>query len=154
MDNNEKDNYDPFVGYVREKFSQAETARLQDEKRWLSAYRNYRGLYGPEQTFRDSEKSKVFVKVTKTKVLAAFGQLIEVLFSTGKFPICVTPTAMPEGVAEYAHLNPQKQQDPQQPKTESPYGFPGDGGGIPKGATAESLMKDLAQEYMNVGFEE
>ena len=108
MDNNEKDNYDPFVGYVREKFSQAETARLQDEKRWLSAYRNYRGLYGPEQTFRDSEKSKVFVKVTKTKVLAAFGQLIEVLFSAGKFPIGVTPTAMPEGVAEYAHLNQRK----------------------------------------------
>ena len=47
MDNNEKDNYDPFVGYVREKFSQAETARLQDEKRWLSAYRNYRGPYSP-----------------------------------------------------------------------------------------------------------
>jgi hypothetical protein len=104
MDNNEKDNYDPFVGYVREKFSQAETARLQDEKRWLSAYRNYRGLYGPEQTFRDSEKSKVFVKVTKTKVLAAFGQLIEVLFSSGKFPIGVTPTSMPEGVSEYAYL--------------------------------------------------
>ena len=143
MDNNEKDNYDPFVGYVREKFSQAETARLQDEKRWLTAYRNYRGLYGPEQTFRDSEKSKVFVKVTKTKVLAAFGQIIEVLFSAGKFPIGVTPTSMPEGVAEYAYLNPKKQQeDPQQPKAESPYGFPGDGGGIPAGATAESLMKD------------
>ena len=156
MDNNEKDNYDPFVGYVREKFSQAETARLQDEKRWLSAYRNYRGLYGPEQTFRDSEKSKVFVKVTKTKVLAAFGQLIEVLFSAGKFPIGVTPTAMPEGVAEYAHMKPGQPQDPQakEAKPQDPYGFPGDGGGIPKGATAESLMKDLAQEYMNVGFEE
>ena len=116
MDNNEKDNYDPFVGYVREKFQQAETSRLQDEKRWLQAYRNYRGLYGPEMAFRDSEKSKVFVKVTKTKVLAAFGQIIEVLFSSGKFPIGVTPTSMPEGVAEYAHLNTQKQQDPQQPK--------------------------------------
>ena len=34
------------------------------------------------KTFRDSEKSKVFVKVTKTKVLAAFGQIIEVLFSS------------------------------------------------------------------------
>ena len=44
MDNNEKDNYDPFVGYVREKFSQAETSRLQDEKRWLQAYRNYLSL--------------------------------------------------------------------------------------------------------------
>ena len=80
------------------------------------------------------KKSKVFVKVTKTKVLAAFGQIIEVLFSAGKFPIGVTPTSMPEGVAEYAYLNPKKkqQEDPQQPKgAESPYGFPGDGGGIP-----------------------
>ena len=116
MDNNEKDNYDPFVGYVREKFQQAETSRLQDEKRWLQAYRNYRGLYGPEMAFRDSEKSKVFVKVTKTKVLAAFGQIIEVLFSSGKFPIGVTPTSMPEGVAEYAHMKPGQPQDPQAKK--------------------------------------
>ena len=155
MDNNEKDNYDPFVGYVREKFQQAETSRLQDEKRWLQAYRNYRGLYGPEMAFRDSEKSKVFVKVTKTKVLAAFGQIIEVLFSSGKFPIGVTPTSMPEGAPEYAYLDPnKKEQDPQELKQESPYGFPGDGGGLPAGATAESLMKDLAQQYENLGFEE
>ena len=58
--------------------------------------------------FRDSEKSKVFVKVTKTKVLAAFGQIIEVLFSSGKFPIGVTPTSMPEGSSEYAYLDPKK----------------------------------------------
>ena len=155
MDNNEKDNYDPFVGYVREKFQQAETSRLQDEKRWLQAYRNYRGLYGPEMAFRDSEKSKVFVKVTKTKVLAAFGQIIEVLFSSGKFPIGVTPTSMPEGASEYAYLDPnKKEQDTQEPKQESPYGFPGDGGELPQGATAESLMKDLAQQYENLGFEE
>ena len=78
MDNNEKDNYDPFVGYVREKFQQAETSRLYDEKRWLHAYRNYRGLYGPEMAFRENEKSRVFVKVTKNKVLASFSQIIEV----------------------------------------------------------------------------
>jgi hypothetical protein len=155
MDNNEKDNYDPFVGYVREKFQQAETSRLHDEKRWLNAYRNYRGLYGPEMAFRDSEKSKVFVKVTKTKVLAAFGQIIEVLFSSGKFPIGVTPTSMPEGAPEYAYLDPKKkEQDPQGNQPDSPYGFPGDGNGIPAGATAESLMKDLAQQYENLGFEE
>jgi len=156
------ENLDPFVGFVREKFQQAETARLYDEKRWLKAYRNYRGLYGPEMAFRDSEKSKVFVKITKTKVLAAFGQIIEVLFSSGKFPIGVRPTTVPEGVDEYAHIKPgqaQQQQangqaQPQQPNGESPYGFPGDGGGLPAGATAESLMKDLAQEYKNLDFEE
>ena len=158
------DNLDPFVGFIREKFQQAETARLYDEKRWLKAYRNYRGLYGPEMAFRDSEKSKVFVKITKTKVLAAFGQLIEVLFSSGKFPIGVQPTAVPEGVDEYAHITKVKQPgQPEQPNgqakpngkdTESPYGFAGDGGELPKGATAESLMKDLAQNYKDLGFEE
>lgn len=59
--------YSPLVGYIRNRFQQAETSRIYDEKRWLGAYRNYRGLYGPETAFRDNEKSKVFVKITKTK---------------------------------------------------------------------------------------
>jgi len=37
-----------LVGYIRERFQQAETSKIYDEKRWLKAYRNYRGLYGPE----------------------------------------------------------------------------------------------------------
>jgi len=158
-------NLDPFVGFIRQKFQQSETSRLYDEKRWLKAYRNYRGLYGPEMAFRESEKSKVFVKITKTKVLAAFGQIIEVLFSSGKFPIGIRPTSVPEGVDEYAHITKLNQpgQPPAQPNggaepngedTESPYGFAGDGSNLPKGATAESLMKDLAQKYKDLGFEE
>ena len=58
--------------------------------------------------FRDTEKSRVFVKITKTKVLAAYGQLIEVLFSQGKFPIGIHPTEVPEGTEKYAHLNPEE----------------------------------------------
>ena len=79
----------------------------------MKAYRNYRGLYGPETAFRENEKSRVFVKVTKTKVLASFGQIIEVLFSQGKFPLGVTPTSVPEDIADKAHLDPQQaQQEP------------------------------------------
>jgi hypothetical protein len=52
----------PIVGHIREKFQQSETSRIYDEKRWLKAYRNYRGLYGPEMAFRSNEKSRVFVK--------------------------------------------------------------------------------------------
>jgi len=159
------DNLDPFIGFIRQRFQQSETSRLYDEKRWLKAYRNYRGLYGPEMAFRESEKSKVFVKITKTKVLAAFGQIIEVLFSSGKFPIGIRPTAVPEGVDEYAHIaklnqpgqppaQPNGQAQPNGEDTESPYGFAGDGSNLPKGATAESLMKDLAQKYKELGFEE
>ena len=39
--------------------------------------------------FRESEKSRIFVKITKTKVLAAYGQLVDVIFGTGEFPILV-----------------------------------------------------------------
>ena len=118
----------PLVGLVRDKFQQAETSKIYDEKRWLKAYRNYRGLYGPEMAFRENEKSRVFVKITKTKVLASFGQIIEVLFSQGKFPLGVSPTSVPEDIAERAHMKAKGQQEQQaQP---DPYGFPGDGAAI------------------------
>ena len=151
--------YNPLVGHVRTKFQQAETSRLYDEKRWLKAYRNYRGMYGPEMAFRDNEKSKVFVKITKTKVLASFGQIIEVLFGAHKFPIGIEPTPIPEETSEYAHLKQPGQQSLDQPQEQeellsSPYGFPGDGKTLPPGATADSLIKDVAQEYRALGFDE
>jgi len=144
----------PLVGYIRNKFQESETSKVYDEKRWLKAYRNYRGLYGPEMAFRDSEKSRVFVKITKTKVLASFGQIIEVLFSQNKFPLGINPTSVPEGIAEKAHLKSPQEQQPQAPEEMDPYGYAGDGKGIPPGATATDLMRNLAQEYENVGFEE
>ncbi len=148
--------YHPLVGYIRTRFQQAETSRLYDEKRWLKAYRNYRGLYGPEMSFRSNENSKVFVKITKTKVLASFGQIIEVLFGSGKFPIGVEPTPVPEEMAEYAHLKPQQMQQQNgaangNGEDINPYGFPGDGKEIPKGATADMLMENLAQNYEALG---
>jgi len=149
--------HNPLVGYVRNRFQQAETSRRYDEGRWLGAYRNYRGLYGPETAFRENEKSKVFVKITKTKVLASFGQIIEVLFGSGKFPIGVEPTPIPEEMAEYAHLKPQQMQQMNgaaNGELQNPYGFPGDGQEIPKGATADMLMENLAQKYEAVGLDE
>ena len=95
--------------FVREKFSKAETARRSDEERWIQAYRNYRGLYSPEVQFTSTEKSRVFVKVTKTKVLAAYGQLVEVLFGSTRFPLGINPTVLPEGVEDTVSFetNPQ-----------------------------------------------
>ena len=94
--------------------------------------------------FRDSEKSRVFVKVTKTKVLAAYGQLIEVLFSQGKFPIGIFPTKVPSGVSEYAHIKPDNMKNP---RMEDIYGFEGDGREMEPGATADSILNGLAEKY-------
>ena len=90
--------------YVKERFSKAETAKYAEEQRWIRAYRNYRGIYGEDVQFTDTEKSRVFVKVTKTKVLAAFGQMTEVLFGGNKFPITIDPTTLPDGVEESVYM--------------------------------------------------
>ena len=72
--------HNQFVGIITDRYTSAKMARDHDEKRWITAYHNYRGLYPKHYRFRESEKSRVFVKVTKTKVLAAFGQLVDVVF--------------------------------------------------------------------------
>jgi hypothetical protein len=94
-----------LVGIITSRFAQSEESRETDERRWLKSYENYRGLYHKSTKFRDSEKSRVFVKITKTKVLAAFGQLVDVIFGTGKFPIGIAETKIPEGEFEHAHLD-------------------------------------------------
>ena len=98
-----------IVGFVEERFSKAEKSRYSDEQRWIKSYQNYRGIYGPDVQFTSTEKSRIFVKVTKTKVLAAYGQIVDVLFGSSKFPISINPTTIPEGVAESVHFetNPQ-----------------------------------------------
>jgi hypothetical protein len=95
--------------FVEERFSRSKTSRRFDEERWLRAYRNYRGIYGPDMKFTDAEKSRVFLKITKVKTLAAYGQITDVLFANNSFPLSVEPTTLPEGVAEHVHVetNPQ-----------------------------------------------
>ena len=96
-----------LISFVQERYNKAEEARRSDETRWLKAYRNYRGLYGPDVQFLSTEKSRVFVKVTKTKVLAAYGQIIDVLFSNNKFPLSIDPSVLPEGVVDSVHFDPK-----------------------------------------------
>src|SRR5210317_2214242 len=81
-----------IIPYIMEKFNRSEDYRRQDEDRWLEAYRNYRGIYGPDVQFTEAEKSRVFIKVTKTKTLAAYGQIIDVLFAGQRFPLSIEPT--------------------------------------------------------------
>tara|TARA_R110000751_G_scaffold54080_1_gene116565 strand:- start:809 stop:2962 length:2154 start_codon:yes stop_codon:yes gene_type:complete len=93
------------VNYIYSRFKRAEDARQTDELRWLRAYRNYRGLYGSDVQFTETEKSRVFVKVTKTKTLAAYGQINDVLFGNNKFPLTVNPSVLPDGVSDSVHIN-------------------------------------------------
>ena len=170
-ENSEQEDVNILVSMIDKKFTNCKDSRQDDENRWLRAYHNYRGKYFKNVHFTEHEKSRVFVKVTKTKVLAAYGQIIDVLFGMGKFPLVIQETKVPEGISEYAHLNPLKEkmgdenmnptptvegnleyipgEQPMSPT--SNLGFPGDGKALPKGATfsslEESFLGGLEEEY-------
>ena len=141
----EEDQERNLIGIIKGRYAQAESARDTNERRWIKAYENYRGLYAKGVKFRESEKSRVFVKITKTKVLAAFGQLVDVIFGTGKFPIGITETKIPEGETDFAHLdtnNPTPNIETSIPddignRIDNPYdvGYEGDGRTLKPGAT-------------------
>jgi hypothetical protein len=133
----------PIIQLLMEKYTKAETTRRIDEERWLRAYRNYRGIYGPEVQFTETEKSRVFIKVTKTKTLAAYGQIVDVLFSNNSFPISVDPTVLPDGVAEDVSFDPNEAKLREAVPEFSPYGYKGDGNDLPPGATFATLQERL-----------
>ena len=98
----------PIANYVMQRFQRAQDDREWDERRWELVYRNYRGLYGPDVAFLDTEKSRAFIKITKTKVLAAYAQVLDILFSHNRFPIGVEATPVPLGIEEAVHIDQNK----------------------------------------------
>ncbi len=148
---------DGIVRFIYDKYNRAEDYRRTDEERWLRSYTNYRGVYSNDVKFTEAEKSRVFIKVTKTKTLAAYGQIVDVLFAGNKFPISVEPTVLPEGVAKNVNFDPKKPEELQNNNEEiSPYGYEGDGKDFPKGATQQTLvdrlgpLKDKLDEIENL----
>tara|TARA_R100000951_G_scaffold115924_1_gene125715 strand:- start:3450 stop:5552 length:2103 start_codon:yes stop_codon:yes gene_type:complete len=127
-----------LCGHIKSKFQDSENGRQGFETRWLQAFKNFRGVYDSTTQYRDSERSKVFIKITKTKVLAAYGQIIDILFSNKKFPLVVEPTPVPEGIAEFAHLK-----TPLDDIIPDPYGYNGDGRNLAPGATQASQGLDF-----------
>ena len=133
------------INFIQDNFKRSKDWRRFDEERWLQSYRNYRGIYSPDVQFTEAERSRVFIKVTKTKVLAAYGQITDVLFARQKFPLSIEPTILPEGVSEAVHFDPKDRTENTQTEneqgTESPYGFPGDGQDLEPGDTVVSLAE-------------
>ena len=137
-------NVSGIIPFIMERYDRAEDYRRNDEERWLRSYRNYRGLYGSDVQFTEAEKSRVFIKVTKTKTLAAYGQIVDVLFAGNKFPISVEPTVLPEGIAKDVSFDPKMPEQLQESnELSSPYGYKGDGQELPAGATEKDLLERL-----------
>lgn len=151
-----------LVHTIQSRYEECKRSRDTDEQRWLQAYQNYRGLYAKDVKFREEEKSRVFVKATKTKVIAAYGQLIDVLFGSNKFPISIRPTEVPEGSSEFVHYsaegntetgmmpsNGEEMMDMSGSIEDIGVGYKGDGREIPPGSTFEEITQGIRQELID-----
>src|SRR5690606_4492825 len=48
---------------------------------------------------------------TKTKTLAAFAQITDIIFGASQLPITIEATPVPEGIAEAVHFDPKAPED-------------------------------------------
>jgi len=129
--------YSGVVAFVNSQFSRAKDNRLTDETRWLDSYRNYRGIYGEDVQFTSTEKSQAFIKITKTKVLAAYAQVVDVLYAGSKFPIGIEARKFPNNVADAVHYDPKALTDEKiKEKAEVDYQ-------VPRNIARPEIAKDL-----------
>jgi len=146
-DTNEDEVMDPGVGniasYVRDRFKKAAEIRQSDEQRWMRSYRNYRGIYDQSMQFTSTEKSRVFVKITKTKVNAAYGQITEVLFGNNRFPLSINPTTLPEGIKESVYIETNSKAGGGQSGAEMPLGGAESAAEGPSGLLPGETMAEL-----------
>lgn len=129
----------PLAGHIAEKFNMAKMAKRPHEQRWLRAWTNFRGRPN-STTFISTETSKAFIKISKTKMMAVYSQLVEVLFPNDAIPIEITASPQPSGAPEYAHIDPEDPvEDPSQMQMsdfpEPIAGYPGDGRDLKPGET-------------------
>lgn len=81
-------------------FQEYKDARKETENEWLKDLRQYQGIYEPDVLARlnaaSGSRSKVFVGLTRTKVMAAYSRIIDLLFQHGDIFFSVTPTPVPQ----------------------------------------------------------
>lgn len=139
---------------VNQRFKFAETARRVNEDIWIKSYYQHRGEYSPEERMkiaklqeRNPQASEAFVKITKAKNVAAYGQLREIIWGEDDFPISIEPENVPEGVPDAAFITPEDAPDLTSPDV---IGFHGDGKQIEPGATQKTLLAGLQQKFTNL----
>ncbi|WP_202969875.1 hypothetical protein, partial [Endozoicomonas atrinae] len=74
---------DAFAADLQSRWQGYREARREVEDEWLEALRAVKGEYGPEQEKVMEEQqalSRVFIKITATKVNAAYSRLVDLLF--------------------------------------------------------------------------
>lgn len=150
------EDYTSLEGLVRTRFQRARLARQQEQELiWLASYRAWRGELSPDEAAainstkaRMGAASSVYIKITKTKATAAYGQVCEILFANNEFPIGIEPEKRKEGLDKDVTVMPEGVQYGDE--VQDIYGYNGDGRDIPKGATPNTLIANLKSGLKNL----
>lgn len=140
-----------IVPIVKAKRDRSKRARMAvTEPKWVKAYYAWRGEYNPEEKkiiamaqARNPYNSQVFIKVTKTKVMAAYGQLLDIILTNNKIPVEIKSSPEPEGIADTAYIGPPSLEQ----ALGQAYGYPGDGKTLQPGENSKSLLGGLWDKY-------
>lgn len=92
-------NFDGFGSRLSSKFEEWKQAKREIEEEWLSDLRAFNSSYSPEERAafnRNRARSRVFVGLTRTKVMAAYSRIIDLLLQSGDKPWSIAPTPVPE----------------------------------------------------------
>ncbi len=111
---------DPIVDFITERYNRAKDKRQETENRWLACHNNHNGLYGSDTMFSEKEQSRAFIKVTKTKVQAAYAQTTDVIFAGNKFPIAIEAPSVGLGAEDAVHFSPNDPMAGQAPPGQQP----------------------------------
>ena len=99
LDGQQEQELTSLGGRLSRIFQEYKDARKETENEWLKDLRQYNGIYEPSVLAALSEagaRSKVFVGLTRTKVMAAYSRIVDLLFQTGDLYFAVTPTPIPQ----------------------------------------------------------
>lgn len=89
--------FDNLGSRLQTRFTEFEQARRQIEEEWLRDMRQHNAQYDPEVLAKLPEnRSKVFVGLTRTKVMAAYSRMVDLLFQRGERFYGIKPTPIPE----------------------------------------------------------
>lgn len=98
-DGNQEQEITTLGSRLADVFSEYKDSRKETENEWLKDLRQFQGMYEPDVLARLNEsgaRSKVFVGLTRTKVMAAYSRIVDLLFQHGDSFFGIEPTPIPQ----------------------------------------------------------
>ena len=88
-----------FGARLKNLYEEYKDSRSEIEDEWIKDLRQYSGKYEPDVLAKleaQGNRSKVYVGLTRTKVMAAYSRVIDLIFQPGEPFFSIEPTPNPE----------------------------------------------------------